>query len=58
MPKMKNNAFSQFMKIFGLRGRCWLCKKLCGDRFFNRDASREIDRLLLELEKIRAGGIS
>lgn len=33
----------------------WLCKKLCGDRFFNRDASLEIDRLIFEIEKNRAG---
>lgn len=37
------------------RVKCWLCRKLCGDRFFNCDASREIDRLTIELEKIRAG---
>ena len=35
---------------------CWLCKKFCGDRFFNRDASREIDRLVIEIENLRAGG--
>ena len=34
----------------------WLCEKLCRDKFFNRDASLAIDRLTIELEKIRAGG--
>ena len=38
------------------RARCWLCEKLCGDSFFNRDASREIDRLTIEIEKLRAEG--
>lgn len=38
------------------RARCWLCRALCGDQFFNLDASREIDALTIELEKIRAGG--
>ena len=37
------------------RVKCWLCKKIGGDRFFNIDASREIDRLLLENERLRAG---
>lgn len=38
------------------RVKCWLCQKLCGDQFFNRDASLEIDRLVLENERLRAGG--
>ena len=33
----------------------WLCQKLCRDKFFNRQASLEIDALTIELEKIRAG---
>ena len=45
------------MNIAGWRGKCWLCQKLCGDKFFNIDASREIDRLTLKLEKLRAGGL-
>ena len=45
-----------FGKFFGLRAKCWLCRKICCDEFFNRDASREIDRLTIELEKIRAAG--
>lgn len=39
------------------RARCWLCEKFCGDKFFNHDASCEIDRLLLENEKLRDGGV-
>ena len=37
------------------RGRCWLCRALCGDKFFNRHASLEIDRLTIQIEKLRAG---
>lgn len=33
--------------------REWICYQLCGARFFNRDASREIDRLTLEVEALR-----
>ena len=33
--------------------RCRLCRVLCGDRFFNRDASLEIDRLIIENERLR-----
>ncbi len=33
----------------------WLCRALCSDRFFNLDASREIDRLLAEIDNLRAG---
>ena len=40
------------MNIAGWRGKCWICRKLCGDKFFNIDASREIDRLTLKLEKL------
>lgn len=56
MPKMKNNAFSQFRQFLWWRGRCWLCRKFCGDQFFNRDASLEIDRLLVEIDNLHAGG--
>lgn len=31
-----------------------LCRKLCRDCFFNRDASLEIDRLIAENEHLRA----
>ena len=31
-----------------------LCRKLCADCFFNRDASLEIDRLSVENEHLRA----
>lgn len=40
------------------RGRCWLCRALCGDQFFNREASLEIDALTIENEKLRAEGKS
>lgn len=30
-----------------------LCRALCGDHFFNRDASLEIDRLVIENERLR-----
>ena len=43
-------------QFFAMRVRCWLCRKLCRDEFFNRDASIEIDRLVLENERLRAGG--
>lgn len=33
--------------------RCRLCRALCSDHFFNRDASREIDRLTIENERLR-----
>lgn len=33
--------------------RCRLCRALCGDHFFNRDASLEIDRLTAEVESLR-----
>ncbi len=33
--------------------RCRLCRVLCTDRFFNHDASLEIDRLTVELESLR-----
>ena len=54
----KDSALSQFRQFLWWCGRCWLCQKLCGDRFFNRDASLEIDKLVLENETLRAGGIS
>jgi hypothetical protein len=37
------------------RGKCFLCRLLCGDSFFNRDASLEIDRLTAEVERLKAG---
>lgn len=33
--------------------RCRLCRAFCGDQFFNRDASLEIDRLTAEVESLR-----
>lgn len=33
--------------------RCRLCRALCGDQFFNRDASLENDRLIVENERLR-----
>ena len=33
--------------------RYWLCNFLCPDRFWNEDASLEIDRLTVENEKLR-----
>lgn len=33
--------------------RCCLCRALCADRFFNRDASLEIDKLAVEIERLR-----
>ena len=53
----KHNAPRRTAQLFAGRLESWLCQKLCGDKFFNIDASREIDRLTLELEKLRAGGI-
>ncbi|MSQ54908.1 MAG: hypothetical protein EXR31_06025 [Betaproteobacteria bacterium] len=32
----------------------WLCRVLCPSEFFNADASREIDRLTVEVERLRA----
>ena len=52
----KHSAPIRFRQIFGRRVKCWLCRKLCGDSFFNRDGSREIDRLVIENERLRAGG--
>lgn len=54
-------ALSAYLKwltqnFFVRRARCWLCQRLCGDQFFNRDASLEIDRLTVENEKLRAQG--
>jgi hypothetical protein len=34
--------------------RRWLCQRLCGDAFFNHDASLTIDQLTLENEQLRA----
>lgn len=33
--------------------KCILCRIFCGDRFFNRDASLELDRLTVENERLR-----
>ena len=44
------------MNIAGWRAKCWICRKICREKFFNIDASREIDRLTIELEKLRAEG--
>lgn len=33
--------------------RSWLFEPLCGQLLFNRDMSRELDRLLLENERLR-----
>jgi hypothetical protein len=35
------------------RLRCALCRLICPDQFFNSDASREIDRLISEVERLR-----
>ena len=58
IPTALASARGGFRQFFWWRGRCWLCRKLCRDEFFNIDASREIDRLTIELEKIRARGSS
>ena len=42
--------------LLPLKLPCWICGKLCGDKFFNIDASREIDRLTIEIEILRAEG--
>jgi hypothetical protein len=52
----QQGARSRIGKFFGLRFRCWFCQKICDDKFFNIDASRELDLLTLEIEKLRAGG--
>ena len=43
--------------VIKLRDAKWFCcrlyRVLCGDRFFNRDASLEIDRLIIENERLR-----
>jgi len=31
----------------------WLCRKLCKDLLFNSDMSREIDRLVAEIDKLK-----
>ena len=41
------------MNIADSRVKCWICRKLCGEQFFNRDASLEIDKLVLENELLR-----
>ncbi len=33
--------------------RYWICDFLCPDRFFNEDASQEIDRLTHAVEKLK-----
>ncbi len=52
----KDSAPSRIRQFFGLRVKCWVCRILCGDSFFDRDASREIDRLVLANEILRAEG--
>ena len=54
----KDSASSRIRQFLGLRLRCQICQKLCGDHFFNRDASLEIDRLTLENEILRAASKS
>ncbi len=31
----------------------WFCRKLCKDILFNSDMSREIDRLVAEIDKLK-----
>ncbi len=40
--------------LYFTRLRWRLCDALCGDCFFNRDASLEIDRLIVENEDLKA----
>jgi len=42
------------LSLFFTRLRWRLCDALCGDCFFNRDASREIDRLTVENDDLKA----
>ena len=52
--KRNSNASSSSLKALIAGASRWLCRKLCHDKFFNHDASREIDRLLAELDNLRA----
>ena len=56
IPTALASARGFFRQFLWRRGRRWLCEKLCGDKFFNRNASLEIDRLVIEIEKLRAEG--
>jgi hypothetical protein len=42
------------LSLYFNRLRWRLCDALCGDCFFNRDASLEIDHLLVENENLKA----
>ncbi len=52
----KNTAPIRFKQYFIWWISGWMCRIFCGDTFTNADASREIDRLTLEIERLRAGG--
>lgn len=52
----EHNALIKFRQLFRWLVTRWVCPRLCHDRFFDRDASLEIDRLILENERLRAGG--
>ena len=39
----KTRGATRFRQFFAMRLSCWLCQKLCGDQFFNCDASLVID---------------
>lgn len=52
----KNTASIRFKQYFICRIRGWMCRMFCGDTFTNADASREIDRLSVEIERLRVGG--
>lgn len=56
IPTALANARGFFRQFLWRRARRWLCRALCGDSFFNRDASLEIDRLTIENEILRAEG--
>ena len=53
-PATLASARGFFRQFFGLRVKCWLCRAICPDKFFNYDASLEIDRLTIENEILRA----
>ena len=55
-PAALASSVGFFRQFRWWRVKCWLCKKFCGDKFFNRDASLEIDRLVIEIEILRAEG--
>jgi hypothetical protein len=35
--------------------REWICRSVCGQRFFDRDASLLNDRLIIEVERLQEG---